>query len=151
MSESISEYSVTALYFIIQKFLLFSDAMCYTSLVEWIAILWCNVLLKIAAYFDFVSTISQLLDIQSQLWAYHRVGYSSLYTVGLFICSINSPFFCISWHNNTVYFGLWQPASMFVEWFLLFTELYLKVLNPLENYYTHLKHLAWMPLSSVAF
>jgi len=32
MSESISKYSVTALYFIIQKFFLFSDAMC--SLVE---------------------------------------------------------------------------------------------------------------------
>ena len=40
MSESISEYSVTALYFIIQKFLLFSDAMCYTSLAEWIAVIW---------------------------------------------------------------------------------------------------------------
>ena len=37
MSESISEYSVTALYFIIQKFLLFSDVMC--SLVEEITIL----------------------------------------------------------------------------------------------------------------
>ena len=36
MSESISDYSVTALYFIIQKFSLFSNAMCYTSLVEWI-------------------------------------------------------------------------------------------------------------------
>ena len=36
MSESISEYSVTALYFIIQNFSLFSNAMCYTSLVEWI-------------------------------------------------------------------------------------------------------------------
>ena len=32
MSESISKYSVTALHFIIQKFLLFSDVMC--SLVE---------------------------------------------------------------------------------------------------------------------
>ena len=37
MSESISKYSVTALHFIIQKFFLFSDAMC--SLVEEVTLL----------------------------------------------------------------------------------------------------------------